>query len=62
MVGNLGHGMLPGHDAVALGEFFSAIGEVSAALSAGGEGGEAAAAGEEWLQGRMREYYSAQGQ
>ena len=58
VVGNLGHGMLPGHDAEALGEFFAAVGEVSGALAAGGQAAEAeAAASDAWLARLMAGYY-----
>ena len=57
LVGNLGHGMLPGHDAVALGEFFAAVQAVSARAGEGGEGGgdegERAACSDQWLAAAM---------
>ena len=56
LVGNLGHGMLPGHDPVALGEFFSAVGVLSEAL---GKVGEEEAGKEEWLCSVMQAHYAA---
>ena len=38
LVANLGHGMLPGHDPLALGEFFDAVREESMSLRGGGGG------------------------
>ena len=47
LVCNLGHGMLPGHDPEALGEFFAGVGAISRRLREAGEGG----VGDDWIEG-----------
>jgi len=47
LVCNLGHGMLPGHDPEALGEFFASVGAISQRLREAGVGG----VGDDWIDG-----------